>query len=326
MSRCSKNPHDEQKIDCELNRQKRAQSSTMLARVMGGEIPGNANGIARSLDEGWHYRPDWRSATVEAYLVDKQMEQPPLETLKEEEDCFVRQFYLFRRCGRCLEQSAFKWAYACVVNNPATAAASLVKALTVARVPVNEIAGKLRTSRKNIVVYQRLYFDIGRYLDEQAWLASIIFAPSQNPQDPVEFRERHWMTAAFVRGERGLGQAFTPKVALSPEERDELTSQIRSILTSRAFEFISAFRTGLIPPGSEDFERFTEMLDVTSRQPLANDDGEAYARMLDSVNSLVDAARKAAEDPENPNNLELQKIFAVDGSDATTTPQKVLSW
>jgi hypothetical protein len=132
MSRCSKNPHDEQKIDCELNRQKRAESSTMLARVMGGEIPGNANGIARSLDEGWHYRPDWRSATVEAYLVDKQMEQPPLETLKEEEDCFVRQFYLFRRCGRCLEQFAFKWAYACVVNNPATAAASLVKALTVA--------------------------------------------------------------------------------------------------------------------------------------------------------------------------------------------------
>src|SRR6266404_7236482 len=197
------------------------------------ETLGNANGIARSLDEGWHYRPDWRSATVEAYLLEKQLQHPPLETLKDEQDCFVRQFYLFRRCGRCLEQPAFKWAYSCFVNNPTTGAASLIKALTIARVPVNEIAEKLRTSRKNIVVYQRLYFDIGRYIDEEAWLASVVFSPSQNRQDPVEFRERHWMAAAFVRGERGLGQAFSPKVPVSPEERDELTSQIKSVLTSR---------------------------------------------------------------------------------------------
>ncbi len=74
----------------------------MLAGIMAGETSGNANGIARSLDRGWHYRPAWRNAIVEAYLVEKQLQEPPLEALKGEEDGFVRQFYLFRRCGRCL--------------------------------------------------------------------------------------------------------------------------------------------------------------------------------------------------------------------------------
>jgi hypothetical protein len=284
------------------------------------------NGVARTRHDGWHFRPDFRNAIVEAYLSEKPLTQTALEVLKEEPDPYIRQFFVFRRTGSCMERSSFQWAYDSHVHNSTTGASSLVKSLAIAQVPVNEIAEKLRTTRKNILIFQKIYFDIGAYLDDQAWLQSLISAPLRDSQDPAELRERHWMTAAFVRGERGLGQAFTPKVALSPEERDELTSQIRSILTSRAFEFASALRTGLIPPGSEDFERFTEMLDVTSRQPVANDDGEAYARMLASVNSLVDAARKAAEDPENPNNLELQKIFAVDGSDAATIPQKVLSW
>src|SRR6266404_7826736 len=279
----------------------------MLAGIMAGETSGNANGIARSLDRGWHYRPAWRNAIVEAYLVEKQLQEPPLEALQDEEDCFVRQFYLFRRCGRCLEQAGFQWAYSCFVNNPRTGAASLIKALTIARVPVNEIAEKLRTSRKNIRIFQRLYFDVERYLDEQAWLASVVFSPSQNPQDPVdpvEFRERHWMAAAFVRGERGLGQAFMPRVRLSPEERDELTSEIKSVLTSRAFEYVSALRTGLIPPCREDFERFTKMLDVAARQPAQDHKGNTLWAWLDK---LYGAAEEATKLPENADNIGLQE-------------------
>jgi len=298
---------------------------------MSGETPQVTSTIARSLAEGWHYRPDWRNATVEAYLVGKQLQEPPLEALKGEEDGFVRQFYLFRRCGRCLEQSAFQWAYGCHINQ-ATGAGSLIKALTVARVPVNEIAEKLRTPRKNIVVYQRLYFDIGRYLDEQAWLASVIFSPSQNPQDsvdPVEFRERHWMAAAFDRGERGLGQAFMPRVRLSPEEREELTSEIKSVLTSRAFEFVSALRTGLIPPCPEDFLRFTTMLDVAARQPVQDDNGNKLWAWLDK---LYGAAEEAAKLPENADNIGLQetvgaiRMFRELDAGQAKGVQKVLSW
>ncbi len=286
------------------------------------ETLGNANGIARSLDEGWHYRPDWRSATVEAYLLEKQLQHPPLETLKDEQDCFVRQFYLFRRCGRCLEQPAFKWAYGCVVNNPTTGAASLIKALTIARVPINEIAEKLRTTRKNIAVFEKVFFDVRRYLDEQAWLASIIFSPSKNFQDPVEFRERHWMAAAFLRGERGLGQAFSPKVTLSAGEREKLTSEIKSVLASRAFEFASALRTGLIPPCHADFERFARMLDVAARQPVQNDNGKDCGAWIAALWGVM---QKKAALPENANNVELQKLVHFDSVDVKT-PRKVLTW
>src|SRR6266496_1726336 len=271
---------------------------------MAEETPEVTNTIARSLDEGWDYQPAWRNAIVEAYLVERQLQEPPLEALKDEEDCYVRQFYLFRRRGRCLEQSAFRWAYGCHINQ-ATGAASLIKALTIARVPVNEIAEKLRTSRKNIRIFQRLYFDVERYLDEQAWLASVVFSPSQNsqdPVDPVEFRERHWMAAAFVRGERGLGQAFSPKVPGSPEECDELTSQIRSVLTSRAFEYASALR--LTPPDHEDFTRFTTMLDVAARQPVQDHNENKLWAWLDK---LYGAAEEAAKLPENADNIGLQE-------------------
>lgn len=292
---------------------------------MPGETPQVTNTIARSLDEGWHYRPDWRRAVVEAYLIENQLQEPPLETLKDEEDCYIRQFYLFRRCGRCFELPSFKWAYACVVNNPTTGASSLVKSLTVARVPVTEIAEKLRTTRKNIAVFQKLYFDVGRYLDEEAWLASVIFAPSPTPQDPFEFRERYWLTAAFLRGERGLGQAFSAKVPISPEEREELTSEIKSIATARSFEFILALRTGLVPASHHDFDRLVKLLDIGSRQSAPEDDGNKAAAF---VNALWGVMQKKAALPENANDLELQRLVreASDSTDEKTPQKKVLTW
>ena len=295
----------------------------MLARVMGEEIPGNANGIARSLDEGWHYRPDWRNSVVEAYLVEKPLREPPWEALRGE-DAFVRQFFFFRRCGRCLERPAFKWAYECHVNNAITGAASLIKALTVARVPVNEIAGKLRTTRKNIALFQRLYFDAIRYLDDQGWIASIVFAPLKNPNDPAEFRERHLMTAAFLRGERGVGQVFCPTVTLTPEERDERLQEIRAALTTRASEFIMNLRTDLVPPAREDFEALIKLLDASARQRAPDDKGNTW---LDFLNRLYGAAEEAAERPENHDNPVLQMVRkTLTEPEAEGGPQKVLTW
>src|SRR5207237_1049961 len=154
--------------------------------------------------------------------------------------------------------------------------------------------------------------------------------PSQNPQDPVEFRERHWMAAAFVRGERGLGQAFSPKVALSPEESEEMLSEIKSIATARAYEFVSALRTGLIAPSHEDFERFTKMLDVIARQPLQDDKGNTMWAWL---NKLYGAAEEAAKLPENTDNIGLQETVGairmyreLDQGQRKDPQKKVLTW
>src|SRR6266404_1717513 len=119
-----------------------------------GEKGQEKSAIARSRQDGWHFRPDWRSAIVESYLIEKGLAHSPEDVLRDEQDCYVRQLYFFRRRGRCLEQSAFKWAYDCNTHNEETGAGSLLKALTVARVPAEEIAEKLRSKCKNVIVFQ----------------------------------------------------------------------------------------------------------------------------------------------------------------------------
>ena len=297
--------------------------SSIRVRVRREAEQQTINGIARSRADGWHFRSDFRSLIVEAYLAEKPLSQSALEVLKDERDHYIRQYYIFRRTARCLNTAAFLWSHNCQTHRH-TGSASLLKALTIAKVPVREIADKLRTTVVNVSIYQRLFFDVVQHLDDDAWITSIVFAPPTDPNDPIEFRERYWLAAAF-HGERRLGQAFTPRITLSEQECEQVTSQIKSIITARAYEFVAALRTG--PAAHSDFERLIKLSDMASRQTVADEGQKSYDRMLDSMDLLLDAARKAAEQPENANNLELQEIAAVlDGPAAPKTPQKFLSW
>jgi hypothetical protein len=294
---------------------------------MPGETPQVIDTIARSLAEGWHYRPDWRHLTVEAYLTQKPIMLPPLEVLRDETDAFVRQLYLLRRCGTCLNPAPFRWAYECHVHNAETGAASLIRALLLARVPFREIAEKLATSRVNIFAFHQLFFDITACLGHDAWISSFVLAPIKNPDDPAELRERRLLTAAVLGGERGIGQVVSPRLELTEEERKEKLAAIESALTMRAHEYVTSLQAQLIPPTHADFHNLVRIMDTASRQPVADESRQSYDRMLDSMDLLIDATRKAAKRPENADNLELQEIAAVlDGSAAPKTPQKLLSW
>jgi hypothetical protein len=294
---------------------------------MPGETPRATNTIARSLAEGWHYRPDWRHLTVESYLTQQPVTLPPLEVLRDETDAFVRQLYLLRRCGSCLNPAPFRWAYECQVHNAETGAASLIRALLLARVPLREIAEKLATSRVNIFVFHQLFFDITACLGHDAWISSFVLAPIKNPGDPAELRERRLLSAALLGGERGIGQVVSPRLELTEEERKQKLAAIESALTMRAHEYVASLQAQLIPPTHADFHNLVRLMDTASRRPVADEGQASYHRMLDSMGLLFDATLKTAAQPENANNLELQEIAAVlNGSAAPKTPQKLLSW
>src|ERR1700722_17337059 len=106
--------------------------------------------IPRTLEEGWHFQPDWRRKVVEFYLAKGDPNAKASTVIEHETDSFVRQYFMFRRTAGCINRPSFAWAHQCMANNRATGAASLIKALTIARVPVNEIAAKLRTKPNNI--------------------------------------------------------------------------------------------------------------------------------------------------------------------------------
>jgi hypothetical protein len=256
--------------------------------------------IPRTLEEGWHFRPDWRRRVVDAYLTKA---LPDVETgivIQGEADSYVRQYFHFRRTARCMNQPAFAWAHQCMANNRATGAASLIKALTIARVPVKEIAAKLRTKPRNILVFMKLFFDIAPYLGEREWMASLVFPSTNGTPDLAEFRERHWLTAAFLRGRHGLNQALSRKVTLTPEERDEKVSEIRSALSTRAFDYVTSLQHGFVPPGPEDLDRLLRVLDVANRQPERDASNELMNTFIKGIHQdLVEKSRKE-EFADNP--------------------------
>jgi hypothetical protein len=282
---------------------------------------------ARDLAHGWDYRPDWRHNVVDAYLVE-QADKDPLDALVGEEDAYVRQYSLYRRTGRCLKVQPFAWAYRCHTSNPTTGAGSLIKALTIAKVPADEIASKLRTGTAAILVYQKLFFDVVRYLDDSAWIASLVFCPLSPEAGAAELRERNLMAAGFIRGERAVGQLFDPRIRLSPAEREERIADIQNGLALRAAEYVQRLELTGSAPTREDLDSMLRLMDTTSRQPQRDDSSN---RMTLFIAALHGQLKEKAALPEYANNPVLKMIREVDEEIASETCRnsakpKVLTW
>jgi len=259
--------------------------------------------IPRTLAQGFHYRPEWRHLTVEDYLTQRSITLPPLEVLRDETDCYVRQLYLLRRCGTCLNPEPFRWAFDCHAHNAETGAGSLIRALLLAGVPFREIAEKLATSQVNILVFSLIFFDVVAYLDHSAWISSFVLAPVKNPDDPAELRERRLLSAAILGGERGVGQAVSPQVEMTPEERKQKLAQIQSALTMRAHEHVTSLQAQLTPPTDRDLHNLLRLMDVGARQPVTNNNEKRYELFIAALDGKL---QEFAEKPENRDDPELQ--------------------
>jgi hypothetical protein len=268
-------------------------------KVMVGEQE-NSSEIARSLEDGWHYQPDWRNRVVEAYLIEHGADVDPLTVLGHEHDPYARQYYAFRRTGGSLGRDAFRWAYRCHAHDASTGAAAMVKAMTLARVPVKDIAKELRTKSQNVIVFQKVYFDVERYLDEREWLASIVFAGPQDAPTLAEFRQQHWLAAALIGGRKGLERAISRNNPITNEERDRLVGEIRSALTVRAHDYIASLRSGLVQPGAEDFDRLLRMLDVGARQPTQENRDGLMQTFVQAIHAEIQVQSRLPENAEDP--------------------------
>lgn len=270
--------------------------------------------ILRTLEEGWNYRPNWRDLVVETCLTNEGDNRAALDVLSREEDCYVRQFYLFRRTGNCLEKDAFRWAYRCHIHDASTGAAVLIKALTLAKVSTKEIAQRLHTKTKNIVVFLKLFFDVLPYLDEKDWLASVVLTQAQVPPTIAEFRQQHWLMAALLGGREGLERAVSRIAPVTKKAREKLVEEIRSTLTQRAHSYVSSLQFGLVQPGADDFDRMLRMLDVSARQPVPENRENLMDAFIKGIHcDLVKKSRapESAGDPVLAEFREVTKDFDV---------------
>lgn len=230
------------------------------------------NKVVRKLEDGPDYAPDWRTQIVQIYLAD--IAKAPdgksrlTEILFTEKDPFVRQFLRFRFDGRSVNAEAFNYAQGCQTRNQTTGAASMIKAMVVADRTSDEIAEELGTKRINIVAFEKIFYDLRRWLDNEAWLLRIVSAePPEGMGEAEALREKRWLSAAYHRGGAGVEQVVFHRVPKGTEAVEQLSQQLLASLGSRALEYVEELQLSGTRPSEADLRRFMAARNVQSQQP-----------------------------------------------------------
>lgn len=246
--------------------------------------------ILRNLEDGWDYQPDWRAAVVEQTLAER-----PAATLAqlcgEEPDRVIRHALQFKKTGQGASSKVFGYCYRCHAARTSNIASAIIRSMTVAGFSTEEIAKRLNTALFNVVVYQRLFFDVGRYRGNREWMGSIVAPHSPvNARDPIAIKEAMLLAAALHGGKPGLRQLLEGTVPTTPEEIEAMASAIRGALTMRAHQFaLQSLHTGL---GPDDLAKYIELM----RLPAVKDTSGQHTRMNAFHMELIDLLdRKSAE-------------------------------
>ena len=268
--------------------------------------------ICRGLEDGWDYQPDWRTRHVDAYL--EQIAKAPdrkaalVEVVCSEKDPVVRQGLRHRMTGSCAATAAFAWAARCARDNTRTGVLSMLKAMVVAGLPTAAIASELGTTPFNVVIAERLHFDVRRYLQNRLWLRSTVIEPREERlSNPEQSRARMWMTVAFESGAERLLSVLRGGEDTSTETLETNAQRIEAITGRRALEFVRGLdRSGSVET-EDDLKRFLLARSMRSREAATTaseqmtkikDWGLALVRTLNEpnkasldANTLQDAAR-----------------------------------
>jgi hypothetical protein len=284
--------------------------------------------IPRSLPDGSHYSPDWRSQAAESYvgaiLASADAPATLAEIQRTEKDPYVRQWVRFRHTGRCVAQGRFRYAAECAARNDATGASSLIKTLLIADRTYEEIAEELGTTRENIVAFAMIYFDVRRFLGNETWLQRMIFAePMGSAFTPTQLRERRWLSLAFHRGWPGVQQVVLQRRLATNEEVQEQMLQIKAILTSLALEHAHDLESSGTQPSAVDLRCFLALRHSESGQHR-EDERYGHKARVAWLRKLLDVAKKAAEaEPENPQYEGLRNLFASIEETSTVAPRRL---
>jgi len=281
--------------------------------------------VVRSLEEGPDHQPDWRNRVVENYLGDIAKAQDGKARLSEilftEKDPFVRQFLRFRFDGRSVNTEAFNYAQGCQTRNRTTGAASIIKAMVLADRTCEEIAEELGTKRMNIVTFEKMFFDVRRYLNNESWLLRVVTVePTEGMGEAEALREKRWLSAAFHRGWPGVEQVVFHRKPNVGEAVEQLSQQLLASLGSRALEYVEELELSGARPSEEDLRRFLTARNAQSRQPPAAPDSAIKAS--DWVRSLWVTMEEKAMESDDPELEIYRELKAVREGTAKAPPQR----
>jgi hypothetical protein len=211
--------------------------------------------ITRALEEGSDYQPHWRHCQVEEYLKaiyredEEALRQVRLDQILEKEaDPLLRDLLCFR-CG-CLAgnaEAAIDYALKCWRDNPKTLSASRIKAMIVGNGTPERIAHEMGTTADRIDIFEKLFFDVRRYLPHRGWLATVCLRPLE--RDALITVESRWLAVAFRRGWAGVEEVVLGHVDKGCERS---VKHLAGILLGRAEDYCWNLEASGIAPSERD--------------------------------------------------------------------------
>jgi hypothetical protein len=209
----------------------------------------------RSLEEGPNYQPNWRWLTVQQYLAE--IENPaeadgdsPTKLqliLDREEDEIVRKTLQFHCRVLSDDDAAVKYALN-TARSPL--AAETIKAMVLAGCSLEDIAKKMGTPPARIDFFEKLYFDVRRYLDNQILLCKICLGSEGH----------RWLQVAFERGWPGVEEVILHRLPKGPRGLNHAVS----VLLSRVQDFLFQLEARNVSPSEKDLERLLRVLQANA--------------------------------------------------------------
>jgi hypothetical protein len=222
--------------------------------------------IARALEDGTDYQPDWRHLQVQQYLkeihqADRESPTRLDEILKQEPDSFVRDLLLFH-CGRpCGNEEGIAYAVNCQRDNCTTRSASAIKALVIANVSPERIAHEFGATKEKIEIFEKLYFDTRRYLKHRGWLRGICY-PAAKPEDAASAAESRWFPVAFRRGRPGVEEVVLGRV---PKSGERTLHNAFSVLLGRVEDLFFGWEASGAALSEKDIKAMASLARISAR-------------------------------------------------------------
>ena len=234
------------------------------------EIHPNPERIARSLRDAPDYQAHWRFLVSEQHLI--RIQQAPdreaaLDAIvAEEKDRFVRWFVLFQSGRDTPLAPSFDYALRCHRSANGKRVGENIASMVVAGRTSAQIAEENASHRYHIVVFEKLFFDVRRYLLNRFWIALVCYFP--NDLSSLDKSASRRLISAFERGWPGLAATFS-KFQLKPVCGDKKAFEkafARLLLgcTNRSGDYVSTLEMEGVNPSLEEM-KFLLQLDLPKR-------------------------------------------------------------
>ena len=186
-----------------------------------GETPTNSYPIIRDCGPG--YFADWRFRVCEQYLI--KIAQAPdsgvalNEILSAEQDPVIKELVSFQFGRESQMAESIQYALSCHKSRSKTLFARAISAMVIADRSSSQIGEELGCIPEHIQAYEKIFFDIRRYLDLRFVIKDLCYFPSS--MTSLGDDASRWLITAFERGWDGLAATFSkcdwyPRVRSNP--------------------------------------------------------------------------------------------------------------